>query len=257
MSEWYLGRKQNKYSNSVLTPPFAPVKKLGHHLMTKGLCLESRWKSELHWRRTGQQSRSERTQSALLDAAEELILEKGTDATSIADIAKRAGSSVGAVYHHFKDKTALYYALFHRMTATYEALNKQASDPKIWEGATIKDLFRGYLEIVLTTTRENSAAKAAASAVIADFPELNAHYCEIQAETRKALLTLVMERRGEIGAPDAENAAAFAIDQLSAMLRVYLDATLRPAVLAPLDEDQFVAQSVELVSRYLELPRAT
>ncbi|MEL6807103.1 MAG: helix-turn-helix domain-containing protein [Pseudomonadota bacterium] len=224
--------------------------------MTKDVRLESRWKSELHWRRTGQQNRSERTQSALLDAAEELILEKGTDATSIADIAKRAGSSVGAVYHHFKDKTALYYAVFHRMTATYESLNKQASDPRIWEGATIRDLFRGYLEIVLTTTRENGAAKAAASAVIADFPELNAHYCEIQGETRKALLALVMERRGEIGAPDAENAAAFAIDQLSAMLRVYMDANIRPAALAPLDEDRFVAQSVELVARYLELPPA-
>ena len=222
--------------------------------MTKDLCLESRWKSELHWRRTGQQSRSEKTQSALLDAAEELILEKGTDATSIADIAKRADSSVGAVYHHFKDKTALYYALFHRMTATYEALNKQASDPKLWEGASIRDLCQGYLEIVLTTARENTAAKAAVSAVIADFPDLSAHYCEIQGETRKALLGLVLARRDEIGRPDAEGAAAFAIDQLSAMVRVYLDASMRPASLAPLDESQFVAQSVELVARYLELP---
>ncbi len=216
---------------------------------------ESRWKSELHWRRTGQQSRSERTQSALLDAAEELILEKGTDATSISDIAKRAGSSVGAVYHHFKDKTALYYALFRRMTDTYEALNQQASDPKLWEGATIRDLFQGYMEIVLVSARENRAAKAAASAVIADFPELAAHYAEIQGNTRKAMLGLVMDRRDEIGQPDPETAAAFAIDQLSAMLRVYLDASMRPAALSDFAESEFVSQSVELVARYLELPQ--
>lgn len=218
---------------------------------------ESRWKSELHWRRTGQQSRSERTQSALLDAAEELILEKGTDATSIADIAKRAKSSVGAVYHHFKDKTALFYALFHRMTETYEALNRDASDPRIWEGATIEDLFRGYLEIVLTTARENGAAKAAVSAVVADFPELAAHYSEIQGNTRKALLKLVLERRSEIGRTDAEEAAAFAIDQLSAMVRAYLDTSIQSASLTALEDEQFVSRSVELVSRYLDLKKGT
>lgn len=190
-----------------------------------------------------------------MDAAEALILEKGTDATSIADIAKRAGSSVGAVYHHFKDKTALYYALFHRMTETYEALNKRAADPALWEGATIADLFRGYLEIVLSSARENGAAKAAVSAVIADFPELAAHYSEIQGNTRKALFALVMERRDEIGHPDTEAAAGFAIDQLSAMARVYLDPSMRKAALNALDDEAFVAQSVELVARYLELPR--
>ncbi|MEM9524948.1 MAG: TetR/AcrR family transcriptional regulator, partial [Pseudomonadota bacterium] len=190
-----------------------------------------------------------------LDAAEALILEKGTDATSITDIAKRAGSSVGAVYHHFKDKTALYYALFQRMTKTYEALNKSASDPKLWEGATIRDLFRGYLEIVLTSARENGAAKAAVSAVIADFPELASHYSEIQGDTRKALFKLVMERRSEIGRVDAEDAAAFAIDQLSAMVRSHIDTSQRAAELTALEDEPFIDHSVELVARYLELPR--
>lgn len=232
------------------------VKKQNHNSVVRFELPENRWKSEAHWRRIGQQSRSERTQSALLDAAEELILEKGTDATSIADISKRAGSSVGAVYHHFKDKTALYHALFHRMTETFEALNKRASDPEFWEGATIRDLFRGYLEIVLRSARDNRAAKAAVSAVIADFPELAAHYSEIQGRTRKALYDLVMERRGEIGHPDAEHAAAFVIDQLSAMLRVYLDPSMRQAELSGLEEDEFVTHSVEMVSRYLELPKS-
>lgn len=214
---------------------------------------ENRWISELHWRRTGQQSRSERTQSALLDAAEALILEKGTDATSIADIAKRADSSVGAVYHHFKDKKALFYALFHRMTETYEALSKQASDPALWKDATIRDLFRGYLEVTMTMAREIGAAKAAVSAVVADFPELAAHYSEIQGNARRALFDLVMERRSEIGRNDAETAAAFAIDQLSAMARSHLDTSQRAAELTTLDDDHFVDQTVELLARYLEL----
>lgn len=232
----------------------AYVKKAELKFCLWGKVPESRWKSELHWRRVGQQSRSERTQSALLDAAEALILEKGTDATSIADIAGRAGASVGAVYHHFKDKTALYYALFHRMTETYEALNQSASAPELWEGASIRELFQGYLEIVLTTSREHGAAKAAVSAVAADFPELAAHYSEIQGKSRQSLFDLVMARQDQIGRADAEEAAAFAIDQISSMARAYLDATMRPAELRTLDDAQFVARSVDLMARYLELP---
>lgn len=57
-------------------------------------------------------------QAALLDAAEELIVEKGVEGASITEIAQRARASVGAVYHHFKDKKALCYAVFHRMTET-------------------------------------------------------------------------------------------------------------------------------------------
>ena len=214
---------------------------------------KNRWVSELHWRREGQQTRSEKTQAALLDAAEALILEKGTEGTSIADIAKRADSSVGAVYHHFKDKTALYYALFHRMTDAYARLSKEASNPALWTDATVRDLFRGFMEISLAAARETGAAKAAVSAVIADHPALAAHYAEIQRETRKSLLTFVLERRDEIGRADAEEAAAFAVDQCLAMLRSYLDPAQKGAKLQSLNETKFIDRAVEMIALFLHL----
>ncbi|MBW8639729.1 TetR/AcrR family transcriptional regulator [Hoeflea sp. WL0058] len=217
---------------------------------------ENRWISELHWRRAGQQSRSERTQSALLDAAEALIFEKGTEATSIADIAAKAGFSVGAVYHHFKDKKALFLALFDRMTDAYEALNAKASDPEIWRGATVLDLFRGYMEITLNAAREDPAAKAAVSAVVADYPELAAHYAEIQGNSRRALLKLVLARREEIGVADAEEAAAFAIDQISAMLRSCIDPAQRPAALQPIDDETFMRNALRMIAACLDLQPA-
>lgn len=214
---------------------------------------DNRWISDLHWRRAGKQTRSERTQSALMDAAETLILEKGTEATSIADIAAQAGFSVGAVYHHFKDKKALYFALFHRMTDAYEALNASASDPDLWKEASVRDLFRGYMEITLNAARETVAAKAAVSAVVADYPELAAHYAEIQGNTRKALLGLVLARRAEIGHRDPDHAAAFAIDQTAAMLRARIDPAQRAAALQAIDDETFIADALEMVAGYLEL----
>ncbi|MCB1462062.1 MAG: TetR/AcrR family transcriptional regulator [Nitratireductor sp.] len=214
---------------------------------------DNRWISDLHWRRVGQQTRSERTQSALLDAAEELILEKGTEATSIADIAARAGFSVGAVYHHFKDKKALFFALFQRMTDAYKALNASASDPALWQEASIRDLFRGYMEITLNAAGETIAAKAAVSAVVADYPELAAHYAEIQGDTRKKLLGLVLARRNEIGHSSPDHAAAFAIDQLAAMLRARIDPAQRAAALQSSDEKTFIADALEMIATYLDL----
>lgn len=214
---------------------------------------KSRWSSDLHWRRTGQQSRSERTQEALLDAAEALILEKGTEASSIAEIAARAGFSVGAVYHHFKDKKAVHLALFHRMTEAYARLNREAADPARWQGATVRDLFRGYIEITLTAAKTTGAAKAAVSAVIADHPELAAHYAEIQAETRKALQGLVLARRAEIGCADPETAAGFAIDTFAALLRARVDPAQRAAALLSLDDAAFTDLAVQMVSDFLDL----
>jgi AcrR family transcriptional regulator len=52
------------------------------------------------------------TVAALLDAAFELFAEQGYGATSIADIAARAGLTKGAFYSNFDSKDALFLALF-------------------------------------------------------------------------------------------------------------------------------------------------
>lgn len=200
---------------------------------------EDRWLSDLHWRRESQQSRGEKTQAALLDAAEELIVEKGMEGTSIADVAKRAGSSVGSVYHHFKDKRALFYALFHRMTLAMVDQSKQAADPTRWEGATVRDLFEGYLDFRLQQRRQAGASKAATALVMADDPELKAHMSEIKLEGSQAMLELILARRSEINHPDPGFAAAFVIDQINAMLYALSDPYQKKSALVEVDDTAF------------------
>lgn len=52
--------------------------------------------------------------SALLDAAAGLFVEKGVAATSIDDIALRAGVAKGTFYHYFQDRAAMLAALRRR-----------------------------------------------------------------------------------------------------------------------------------------------
>ena len=52
------------------------------------------------------------TRQRVLDAAGEIIAEKGFDRTTIREIADRAGANLNAVNYYFRDKQGLYLALF-------------------------------------------------------------------------------------------------------------------------------------------------
>lgn len=67
-----------------------------------------------------QVERSERSRTAILEAALELFSHRGYGATSMRDIASRAGVSTGSVYHHFQDKEALFLALLEQFKAVTE-----------------------------------------------------------------------------------------------------------------------------------------
>ena len=56
-------------------------------------------------------SKGERTGQAVLDAAYGLFLEQGYSATSMRQVAERAGVAVGGIYNHFASKDEIFQAL--------------------------------------------------------------------------------------------------------------------------------------------------
>ena len=77
-------------------------------------------------RRT-QQERRDEAESALLDAAAEIITEKGIHGASLAEIGRRAGYSRGLVNHHFGTKAALLERLVERSVRRYRNLMDRAT----------------------------------------------------------------------------------------------------------------------------------
>lgn len=67
-----------------------------------------------------QVERSERSRAHILEAALALFSHQGYRATSIREIAERAGVSTGNVYHHFRDKDAIFKALLDQYWAAIE-----------------------------------------------------------------------------------------------------------------------------------------
>jgi AcrR family transcriptional regulator len=86
----------------------------------------------------------EATATAILAAAEEVFAENGLHATSMNEIATRAGVAVGTLYNHFTDKDALITGLFElRREGMLDVIDEQLKLP-----AT--DDFRSQLVRVLT-----------------------------------------------------------------------------------------------------------
>src|SRR6476619_675298 len=62
-------------------------------------------------RRRPKGDKRDRTRAALLAAARAVIREKGYERTTIAEVARRAGMTTGAIYGNFKNRDELFIAL--------------------------------------------------------------------------------------------------------------------------------------------------
>jgi AcrR family transcriptional regulator len=82
------------------------------------------------WAKPAYQARSRQQRDRLLKAGERVFAEKGFWQAHVADIAKRAGCSVGSFYRRFQDKEAFFFSLQTDMAAHGEAnIERFFSDP--------------------------------------------------------------------------------------------------------------------------------
>lgn len=90
----------------------------------------------------------EETVNLILDVAFRLFMEKGYEHTSIQDIIDHLGGlSKGAIYHHFKSKEDILYAVMGRMTAESNLRLKEICDRTDLNGKEkLKTLFRLSLD---------------------------------------------------------------------------------------------------------------
>ncbi|MAG33888.1 MAG: hypothetical protein CL908_23655 [Deltaproteobacteria bacterium] len=164
----------------------------------------------LQWIRPAKQARSQQTHERLLDSAEALIADKGFADVTVAEIAARAGFSVGAVYSRFRDKMGLLHCLQVRFTEEAHLTTDVAFDPDRWRDASIEEIVTELVDFLVEIHRERRGVLR-----------------ELRIRTRKAqprlredgllahisecLLALLLARTNRIRHPDPDVAIAFGL----------------------------------------------
>jgi AcrR family transcriptional regulator len=131
------------------------------------------------------QERSRQARTALLDAALALFAERGFEATSIEDIATRAGVAVGGFYSHFRSKRQVLLVLMDRLLTELAALDLSAASQ-----APPQMVIAGLVHVGLRVDWAYIGAYRAWHEVILRDPELGALHRQIEAWTLSRLRQL-------------------------------------------------------------------
>jgi AcrR family transcriptional regulator len=191
---------------------------------------------ELVWVRPPLQARSQLTLSRILDAAESILAEKKWEDASVAEIARRAGSSVGAFYTRFPDKDTLLAALHQRFIEEAWATAQAALDETRWNGASICEVVRELVAFQVRVNDQRRGQLRAFASRMSD-PRFNARAEQLGKMMEERFTKLVVARRHEILHPIPVVAAAFVGRMISAMLlNRMLDPKFVPAGISFVDE---------------------
>jgi AcrR family transcriptional regulator len=207
----------------------------------------------LRWAQPVHQERSQRTLERLLDAAEAEIRDKGYTDASVAEIARRAGCSVGTVYRRFRDKAALFQALDERWGEAFRATMEDAVATERWEGALILEILTGYIEFSLGQGREHADLHRAAINMATRDDRFAERQRKLSAELHTRLRALLLERRDEIGHADPPRAIEFVLEQLRGMLTARIATSPLDQTLFASNDEEFIDQALTSVSAYLKL----
>jgi AcrR family transcriptional regulator len=157
--------------------------------------------SQLDWIRPAQQLRSLETRRRLLDSAERLMAQKGFADVPVAEIARGAGFSVGAVYARFRDKAGILRCLRERFWDELRATVDAALTPARWKGAALPEVAHETIAFMVRVHRDRIGILREIMGSAHSDPEVGARLEEMIAHVCQKLTQLLLARADEIGHP--------------------------------------------------------
>lgn len=164
---------------------------------------------DLRWIKAPLQARSERTLEALLDATERLLEEGPIQSAGVSNIAREAGSSVGAFYHRFPDKQSLTRTLYERFREQSLATIEENFAAPRWEGHTLDEIVQALVTFTVHDYLARPGLRRFVMHLIESDPQMRASARDLSARVVRALGGLLASRRDEMGHPDPYRAAEF------------------------------------------------
>ena len=157
------------------------------------------------------QARSAASLERILDATEALAAEKGFEATTMADIARRGRSSIGALYSRFRGKDALLEHVHRRFCARALAEIEAGLAPERWAGRSVRDVVAAAVAALVHADAARAGLVRAFVVRGATDEAFTRRASEMGRATARRLTALVLERRDELACPDPASAVEFGV----------------------------------------------
>lgn len=165
----------------------------------------------LEWVKPPLQARSQQTLERLLDAAEAILSEKGLEHATVSEIARRAGSSVGAFYSRFADKEALLRCVLSRFTDQAVATAEAVLVPSRWEAVAVEDALETMMHFMLEVMRQRRQLILALMVRAATDPQLSAFGERLHETITRLMYDLIATREHSLSHPDPRTAVHLAV----------------------------------------------
>ena len=107
--------------------------------------------------------KSQAMREKILNTATQLFIQKGSEKTSMQDIAQTAGISKGAIYHHFKSKDEIVLAVIRSRQELMEEEMKQ------WLKATENLTGREQLQTIIKSNLGSQTARAIDGIILGEY----------------------------------------------------------------------------------------
>ncbi|KOX22348.1 hypothetical protein ADK67_24285 [Saccharothrix sp. NRRL B-16348] len=171
--------------------------------------------------------RSGEADAAILGASLELLIERGAEATSIEQVARRAGVTRATVYRRFPDKTRL-------LIATVEAA--YGNPPRNPEIGNVDQLVAGWTAVLADPHQRRLLRRLYGA--IEDFPELARTYQELFGRHRDQARRDVLAQARDLGQLPADTDLDVLLDVLTGVVWQHL--ATRPDTGAADDVERFL-----------------
>jgi AcrR family transcriptional regulator len=143
--------------------------------------------------KSSRQQQAEARREHLVDTALALFAEQGYDATSIKQIAERAGGAVGLLYHYFPSKSAVLTAVLERHSFLPELRALLLVEHDQPAARVLRDVAEGYsalferkeplFRLMLRESQSNAEVAACLQAVVTEGLAALSAYLQTRVET--------------------------------------------------------------------------
>jgi AcrR family transcriptional regulator len=174
---------------------------------------------KLRWVKLPLQARSRDKLERFIAAAERLINERGFQATSVPDIAREAGCSVGLFYTRFRDKQELLRFLFEHYLGETVATAREVLRPDAFADVPLAALIRTAVQGMVRIHRGKPGLVYAFYESVPHDAVLGARVLAVHREIEGLARAMLIARGAEIAHPDPDTAARFGIRLVVGLLQ--------------------------------------